>query len=144
MWVAYIYFSKFFSFGQSCLASFTSILGPERRISILVMNPGLMVSTSYGKYFWNHTLEFSTLEGLKISCALVPWHFNMGPDPDLRIRTTYLRIRIQIRIRIRIRILLFSSVTFKIIISFFCLITFWRYIYNYSSKIKSHKEVTKQ
>ncbi len=65
-----------------------------------------------------------------------PWHF--GTDPG--IRTTDLTVRI----------LLFSSVTFKMPTKFnffyvFCLLPYFLKVHlHYSSKIKSHKEVTKQ
>ncbi len=54
-------------------------------------------------------------------------------------------VRFQNRIRMQIRILLFSSVAFNTSTKNFLPITCWRYIYlHHFSKMKSHKEITKQ
>ncbi len=72
-----------------------------------------------------------------------PWHFGTDPGPVLRIRKSDWRIRN--RLRIRLRILLLTSVTFKMATKnyFFAYYVLKLHLHLFS-KIKSHKEVTKQ
>ncbi len=75
----------------------------------------------------------------------------MDPDPRIRSIDLWIQIRIHLWIRLLIiRILLFSSVAFKMYIkNIFYFISLFADYYlevhlHQSSKIKSHKEVTKQ